>query len=106
MAELIDLCNEVDKLIDSLGGYWSKEWLIYPVIEELGEFSKELQIHAGLHPKKRSSSEKLVEEFGDLLFAVIALGRGLDIDIEKSIRSSIEKYTKRDRGFTRRGCGS
>ncbi|MGC9779002.1 MAG: hypothetical protein HZR80_07150 [Candidatus Heimdallarchaeota archaeon] len=95
MTDLESICKEVDQLIDILGGYWSKEWLIEPVIEELGEFSKELQIDAGLHPGKSTTKEKLAEEFGDLLFAVIALGRGLDIDVEKSILNTISKYRLR-----------
>ena len=43
MTEFQIICEKVDVLIDSLGGYWSKEWLLQPVMEELGEFSKELQ---------------------------------------------------------------
>jgi NTP pyrophosphatase (non-canonical NTP hydrolase) len=97
MTELQIICEEVDTLIESLGGYWSKEWLLQPVIEELGEFSKELQIDAGLHPGKLTSKEKLEEEFGDLLFAVIALGRGLEINIEKAILSTIAKYQTRSK---------
>ena len=92
MTELQIICEKVDALIDSLGGYWSKEWLVQPVIEELGEFSKELQIDAGLHPGKSTTKEKLEEEFGDLFFAVIALGRGLEIDIEKALMQTLRKY--------------
>lgn len=101
MVDCNFLFNEVDQLIAELGGYWSKEWLIEPVIEELGEFSKELQIYAGLHRNKTTTKEKLEEEYGDLLFAVIALGRGLDLNIEKAIGNSIEKYRKRDGNFSR-----
>ena len=96
MVELEKICQDIDELIESLGGYCSKEWLIQPVIEELGEFSKELQISAGLHPKKATNPEKLAEEFGDLLFAVIALGRGLKIDIERAISTTLTKYYQRD----------
>ena len=95
MTDLETLCQKVDDLINTLGGYWAKEWLIEPVIEELGEFSKELQISAGLHPGKTTSLEKLTDEFGDLLFAVIALGRGLNINIEQSLENTIDKYSKR-----------
>ena len=95
MTEFQIICEKVDALIDSLGGYWSKEWLLQPVVEELGEFSKELQIDAGLHPGKSTTKAKLEEEFGDLIFAVIALGRGLEIDIEKSLMLSIRKYQTR-----------
>jgi len=95
MTDLEILCQKVDDLINILGGYWSKEWLIEPVIEELGEFSKELQISAGLHPGRSTTPEKLNEEFGDLLFAVIALGRGLNINIEQALEYTIAKYSQR-----------
>jgi len=95
MTDLEILCKKVDQLIAQLGGYWSKEWLIEPVIEELGELSKELQIDAGLHPGKTTNKGKLEEEFGDLLFAVIALGRGLEINIESSLLKSINKHQNR-----------
>jgi tetrapyrrole methylase family protein/MazG family protein len=96
MVEFETICDKVDELIASLGGYWPDEWLIHPVIEELGEFSKELQIRVGLHRNKKSSNKKLQEEFGDLLFAVLALGKGLKINVEEAILQTIEKYHKRD----------
>lgn len=96
MVEFGSICEQVDNLIELLGGYWPKEWLIQPVIEELGEFSKELQISANLHPSKTTNQEKLADEYGDLLFTVIALGRGLEIDVEKAIISTITKYQQRD----------
>ncbi len=100
MSDLIEICQEIDELIHQLGGYWPKEWLIQPVIEELGEFSKELQIYAGLHPNKTTSIEKLTEEYGDLVFAVLALGRGLKIDIETAIKNTLKKYSERDKKQT------
>lgn len=97
MIDLEEICLEIDELIEDLGGYWEQEWLIQPVIEELGEFSKELQIKAGLHPKKTTTIKKLEEEFGDLLFAVLALGRGLNLNIETSLQNSIQKYRNRSK---------
>lgn len=97
MKNLDEVCLEIDALISQLGGYWPEEWLIQPVIEELGEFSKELQIKAGLHPMKHTSLEKIEEEFGDLLFAVLAMGRGLNINIEHALMTSIKKYSKRSK---------
>ncbi|MEA2071423.1 MAG: MazG nucleotide pyrophosphohydrolase domain-containing protein [Asgard group archaeon] len=95
MTDIESLFKKIDKLISSLGGYWSEEWLIYPVIEELGEFSKELQIVHKLHPKRESNHQKLQEEFGDLVFAVFALGRGLNIDIKQALINTIKKYERR-----------
>ena len=95
MTDFETICIEVDRLINRLGGYWPKEWLIQPVIEELGEFAKELQIDAGLYPNKNTTEEKMTEEYGDLFFSVIALGRGLKIDIEQALFKTIKKYQTR-----------
>ncbi|MBN1327914.1 MAG: hypothetical protein JXA54_00450 [Candidatus Heimdallarchaeota archaeon] len=97
MSDLDKICKEINDLIEQLGGYWPKEWLIHPVIEELGEFSKEFQIYSGLHPNKKTTEEKLTEEYGDLVFAVLALGLGLKIDIDKAIKNTIKKYSVRDK---------
>ncbi|NHJ39461.1 MAG: hypothetical protein FK731_05455 [Asgard group archaeon] len=96
MTDLNKICERIDELINDLGGYWPKEWLLQPVMEELGEFSKEMQIDAGLHPRKKTTNKKLTEEYGDLLFSVIALGRGLAIDIEQALLNSINKFNQRD----------
>jgi NTP pyrophosphatase (non-canonical NTP hydrolase) len=92
MTDLRVLCEKIDKLIDNLGGYWPQEWLLPPIIEELGELSKELQKAADLHPNEKGSREKITEEFGDLLFAVLAFGQAMNIDSEAALLATLEKY--------------
>ncbi len=54
--------------------------------EELSEFEKEIQ--AG-------DTEKMEQEFGDLLFSVVNLGRKLKIDPEKALGLTNQKFTRR-----------
>jgi MazG family protein len=47
------------------------------------------------------SSERINEEFGDLLFTIVNLGRKLDIDPETELRNANSKFEKRYRGMER-----
>ena len=63
------------------------------ILEKISEEAKELW-HAS------DSKEKIAveEEFGDLLFSLVNLARTLDVDPEKSLKISINKFKKRVRG--------
>lgn len=54
--------------------------------EEIGELRQEM--NEGRH-------EKVAEEFGDLLFALVNLGRHLDVDPESALRAANEKFRNR-----------
>ena len=62
------------------------------ILEKINEEAKELW-HAS------DSKEKIAveEEFGDLLFSLVNLARTLDVDPEKSLKISINKFKKRVR---------
>ncbi len=63
---------------------------------ELGELSKEI-LKATRYGKTETSTrhESIEDEYGDLLFSVLALGVELKTDPEYCLRKSIEKYSKR-----------
>ena len=63
---------------------------------ELGELSKEI-LKATRYGKTETPTrhESIEDEYGDLLFSVLALGVELKTDPEYSLRKSIEKYNKR-----------
>ena len=61
--------------------------------EILGKINEEVkELWHAYETNKRVSIE---EEFGDTLFSVVNLGRKLDVDPEKSLGVSIEKFKKR-----------
>ena len=63
---------------------------------ELGELSKEI-LKATRYGKTETPTrhESIEDEYGDLLFSVLALGVELKADPEYCLRKSIEKYSKR-----------
>ncbi len=56
-----------------------------PVLEKIAEEAREL-LHA--------PAERRVEEFGDLLFALVNLGRHLGIDPEAALRAANDKFVR------------
>ena len=63
---------------------------------ELGELSKEI-LKATRYGKTETPTrhESIEDEYGDLLFSVLALGVELKADPEYCLRKSLEKYNKR-----------
>lgn len=64
---------------DHSEGVWQK------VDEELHEFKEQC----------RTNGDGLKEEFGDLLFSLVNLGRHLGIDAEEAVRSANSKFVRR-----------
>ena len=60
------------------------------VIDKIVEESAEL-----VEARDTKTQADVVEEFGDLLFAVVNLGRHLGVDAEESLRSCNAKFTRR-----------
>lgn len=71
---------------------WSK------VKEEIGEFEDELDKFEGntlSGSTRRDLKEKMVEEFGDVLFSLVNVARKLDFDAEDSLRLANKKFIGR-----------
>ena len=62
------------------------------ILEKISEEAKELW-----HASESKEKMAVEEEFGDLLFSLVNLARTLDIDPEKSLKMSIDKFKKRVR---------
>ena len=62
---------------------------------ELGELSKEILKATRYGRTETTSNENIEDEYGDLLFSVLALGVELKTSPEYCLRKSIEKYSKR-----------
>ena len=58
--------------------------MIKKVDEEIGELKEALDTNNGIE-----------DELGDVLFTIVNLSRHLNIDPEKSLRSSINKFSRR-----------
>ena len=77
---------------DRVAGAWDK------VHEEMDEVHEILQTK-NLNPKSegisKSKTQKLKEEIGDLLFAIVNVARKLDLDAEETLQQANTKFMRR-----------
>ena len=84
----------VDELIQELGGYWGPFEMLAALMEELGELADAMLGYEGI--KGKVDEEKLREELGDVLFAILCIANHYGIDAGKALKVSVEKYRFRD----------
>ncbi len=91
------LQSEVDELVRALGGYWKPFEMLAALVEETGELADAMLALEGV--KGKGSKEPLVEEIGDVLFALACIANHYEIDLEAALKATIEKYRRRDIPF-------
>jgi len=90
--------DKIDKEIQELGGYWEPLSMFTRLVEEVGELGRCLNlIYGGKKKKHENDGKELKEEFGDVVFTLFALAKGLGIDLNDSLGEKMEKDYKRDR---------
>jgi NTP pyrophosphatase (non-canonical NTP hydrolase) len=87
---------EVDELIKRMGGYWSPFEMLAALVEEVGELADVLLALEGV--KGNSTTDRLREELGDVLFALACIANFYGIDMESALKESVRKYRTRDLG--------
>ncbi|WP_206205452.1 MazG nucleotide pyrophosphohydrolase domain-containing protein [Thermococcus sp. MV5] len=92
---MMSIQKEVDELIKKFGGYWEPFAMLTALIEELGELSREMLKAEGIKDQKEPA--QIVEEIGDVLFALLCIANYYNIDAEKALHKTISKYSSRDR---------
>lgn len=102
-TKLSDFQIQIDKWIESHGGYWPPLSMLAALLEELGEFAREMNMKEGFKPQKQSNQkniknvqERLREELSDALFALICIANYYNIDLESALQDTIQKYSTRD----------
>ncbi|WP_408955220.1 nucleoside triphosphate pyrophosphohydrolase [Natroniella sp. ANB-PHB2] len=81
------LAQKVQKQAAKVGFDWKKvKAVLAKVDEELLELKEAL---------KNNQAEEIIEELGDLIFALVNLGRFLEIDTELCLRQAVNKFKKR-----------
>jgi NTP pyrophosphatase (non-canonical NTP hydrolase) len=78
-------------------GYFKPLEILARLVEEVGEVARELNHRFG--PKKKKSTEDtadLGEEVADVIFTLICLANSLNIDLDKSFKKMMKKYSTRD----------
>jgi len=90
----VRLQSEVDELVKALGGYWKPFEMLAALVEETGELADAMLAVEGV--KGRGSKEALVEEIGDVLFALTCIANHYGVDLGEALKATIEKYRRRD----------
>jgi NTP pyrophosphatase (non-canonical NTP hydrolase) len=96
--ELREVQQRVDEWISQFEeGYFSPAGMILRLTEELGELAREVNHEFGEKRKKPTEAEgSLAMELGDLLFVLVSMANSLDIDLEKTFLTVMEKFEARD----------
>ena len=78
---------KLQKRAARVGFDWPK---ISQVLEKIDEETKEL-----IEAKKTETQERVNEEFGDLMFSIVNLGRHLKVDPEEALKQTNRKFITR-----------
>jgi len=91
--------QKIQKKAAKVGFDWRQpEDVLEKIHEEIAEVEHEMAVN-GENPS--SKKDRLSEELGDLLFAVVNLSRALSIDAESALQSATEKFSRRFRAMER-----
>ncbi|MBW2992562.1 nucleotide pyrophosphohydrolase [Candidatus Woesearchaeota archaeon] len=99
----LDMQKVVDEWLKEVSPnkpYWNPLSILVQMQAELGELADEVNKLYGDKPRKIGEQEiknKIKEEVGDLLFAIICLCNSLDIYLEDAYRLTINKFKTRDK---------
>jgi NTP pyrophosphatase (non-canonical NTP hydrolase) len=87
----------VDAWIRQRGQYWSPLSQFARLAEEVGELGRELNFRFGDKPRAaKDAAGSITDELGDVLFIVILLANYLGIDLLSAVKTTLEKYERRD----------
>ncbi len=93
-----EIQDQVDKLIQTMNGYWPPLAMLASVTEELGELAREINALEKIKIKKSSEIERNIgEELADLLFSIICISNYYKIDLNSDFKQVLKKYQKRDK---------
>jgi NTP pyrophosphatase (non-canonical NTP hydrolase) len=98
--EIIKAQEKVDNYVENFGGYWKELSMLARLVEEVGEFSRSVNIKFGdKKSKHEDDGGELSDELADVFFTVLALANKLEIDLDEALTKKIGKYAQRDEGI-------
>lgn len=90
----LSFAKRIQQRASTVGFDWQKtEEVLEKVIEEISELKHEIE---------NQNQDKIEEEFGDLLFALVNYGRFLKIDPENSLKKATDKFILRFKKLEKR----
>ncbi|MBP1912486.1 MazG nucleotide pyrophosphohydrolase domain-containing protein [Thermococcus stetteri] len=89
-----ELQRKVDELIQKQGGYWPPFQMLAALVEEVGELADVMLAVEGV--KGHGEKERLEEELGDVLYALLCIANYYGIDASHALETTVIKYSTRD----------
>lgn len=88
--------QKIQKKAAKVGFDWeSPHDVVAKVREEIAE------VEAEIGDQEKSDKQRLTEELGDLLFAVVNLSRALSVDAESALQAATDKFSRRFQAMER-----
>jgi len=98
--DIKDAQKKADEIIKTYGGYWEPLSMLARLVEEVGEFSRAMNIkYGGKKSKFKGDGREIEKELADVLFTILAISNALNIDLEKNLEEKIEKDLDRNKGI-------
>lgn len=95
--ELRELQENVDAWIKTYGVRYFNELTNMAILtEEVGELAKVVARKYGEQSFKQGEKDNLEEEIADVLWVLTCIANQTNTDLEKAMRDTFEKKTKRD----------
>ena len=95
---LKNLQQQVDEVVEKLGGYWPPFAMLASIMEEVGELSREVNALEGIKVKKKEEKVNSIgDELADLLFSLLCMANFYQVNLSESFSDAIDKYLTRDK---------
>jgi len=91
--------EEIQELVTKLEKEYNLETTseirVLDLVSEVGELSKEILKGNDYGKKQYEKTPNLENEIGDIMFSLICIANGMNIDLKQALNNVIEKYEKR-----------
>lgn len=90
-----EIQEEVNEMIKKYDLESSTEIRFIDLVSEIGELGKEILKGNDYGKKEFSRTDNLESEVGDVLFSLICIANGLNIDLKSALNGVMTKYNSR-----------
>lgn len=90
-----EIQKEINEMIKKYNLESSTEIRFIDLVSEIGELGKEILKGNEYGKKEFSNTDNLESEVGDVLFSLICIANGLNIDLKSALNGVIAKYNSR-----------
>lgn len=90
-----EIQEEINEMIKKYDLEISTETRFIDLVSEIGELGKEILKGNDYGKKEFSKTDNLESEVGDVLFSLICIANGLNIDLKSALKGVMKKYNSR-----------